>query len=158
MSDRARALADRFEQVNNEVIRAVESFSDAQWRATCTGETWSVGVTAHHLAGAHQAIAGVAQAIGTGQELPLITMEMIDQGNAQHAKDFANCTKQETLDLLRSGGAAAAGMVRGLSDEQLDRSAPLMGGPLMTAEQVIENILIGHTQQHFNSIQAAAGS
>ena len=34
--------------------------------------------------------------------------------------ESANCTKEETVALLRAGGTAAASMLRGLSDEQLD--------------------------------------
>ena len=50
MSERAEALAKRFEQVNDELIAAVEGCSDEQWRKTCSGEQWSVAVTAHHVA------------------------------------------------------------------------------------------------------------
>ena len=158
MSGRAEALAERFEQVNNELIAKVEGCSDQQWWATCQGEGWSVGVTAHHVAGGNRAIAGFVQTIANGEPMPPITMEQIDQMNAQHAQEFANCTKAETLELLRSSGEAAAGMVRGLNDEQLDRSQPLtvMGGQQVSAQQFIEMVLIGHVQGHLQSINAAA--
>ena len=38
MSERARALADRFEHANHELIATVEACSDAAWRAKTTGE------------------------------------------------------------------------------------------------------------------------
>ena len=93
--------------------------------------------------------------IAAWQPLPQRTPEMIDQANAQHAKEYANCTKEETLDLLRKNGATAASIVRGLSDGDLQRSGTLSGGRQMTGEQVIENILIGHPKSHLASIQAA---
>jgi uncharacterized damage-inducible protein DinB len=155
MATQAEALAQQLEAVNNELIGTVEGLSDAQWRATCAPEGWTVGVTAHHLASSHEPVAGLVMAVATGQQLPGITPEMIDAGNAQHAQQFANVGKQETLDLLRSAGPKAVGMVRGLSDEQLQRSAQLFPGTQFTAAQIAENILVGHPRQHLQSIRDA---
>jgi uncharacterized damage-inducible protein DinB len=157
MSERAANYASQFEALNNEMIAAVEQCSDEQWQQKTQSEGWSVGCTAHHLAGGHGPIAGFVQAIATGSEIPPITMEMIDAGNAQHAQEFANPSKQETLEMLRSSGANAASMVRGLSDEQLDRTAtlPLMGNQAVSAEQMIQMVLIGHVKEHLESIRAA---
>lgn len=154
MSERAKALADQFDQANGDLIRTVEKSSEAQWKATCAGEKWPVGVTAHHVAGGHETIAGIVQQIATGQPLPNITMEMIDQNNAQHAEQFKNCTREETAALLRSTGAKASATVRGLSDAQLARTARLMGGE-MSAQQFIERVLLGHLASHGASIRAA---
>ena len=54
-------------------------------------------------------------------------MDAINRGNAEHAIQFAHATKAETLALLRQSGAAAAAMVRGLGDTQLDRAGGSMG-------------------------------
>jgi uncharacterized damage-inducible protein DinB len=158
MGQRSQGLADRFEQANREIIATVERCSDAQWKSKTSGESWSVGVVAHHVAQSHEGIAGLVQKIATAQSMPGLTMDMIDQGNAEHAKKFANVTKDETLALLRKNGTAAASAVRGLSDEQLDRSAPLIGGQPMTAQQAIERILIGHVEGHHDSIKKAMGT
>jgi hypothetical protein len=159
MSERAAALATAFEDANNEVIAAVEGCSADQWAATCKDEGWSVEVAAHHVAVNHPIIAGLAQLVANGQPLPSITMDMIDAGNAQHAQEYANCTQAETLGLLRTQGQAAADMVRGLSDEQLARTAPMAfaGGQPWSAADLIERILIHHPQQHAASIKAATG-
>jgi uncharacterized damage-inducible protein DinB len=156
MSERARALAERFEQANNKLIAAVNQCSDEQWRANCQELGWSVAVTAHHVGAGHAVIADLASKVANGEELPPITMEMLDQMNAQHAQEHASCTKEETLAMLRDGGSAAAQAVRGLDDEQLGRSgALLVDMPPMTTEQVIENILIGHPRQHLENIRGA---
>jgi uncharacterized damage-inducible protein DinB len=158
MSQQSQALASRFEQASQEMIATVERCSDAQWKTQTSGEKWSVGVVAHHVAQAHEAIAGFVRMIATGQPLPPLTMDMLHQMNAEHAKQFANCTKAETLALLRKNAAAAASTIRGLSDEQLDRSQPVMGGPPMTAQQMVEQVLIGHLQEHYGSIKATVGA
>ena len=99
---------------------------------------------------------GLVQAMASGQEVPPLSMEQVDQGNAEHAQKFAGCTKEETLDLLRAGMTEAAGVLRGMTDEQLDRSAAvLVGVPSMNTEQVIENVLIGSATGHLASIRAA---
>jgi len=159
MSERAAALATAFENANNEVIAAVEGCTPDAWGRTCQDEGWSVGVAAHHVAVNHPAIVGLVQLIANGQPLPPITMEMIDAGNAQHAQEHANVSRDETLELLRSQGKATADIVRGLSDEQLDRTAALalVGGQEWSAADMIERILIGHPAGHGASIKAAAG-
>jgi uncharacterized damage-inducible protein DinB len=153
VSERARTLADSFEQANRDLIHTVERLSDAQWKAKTAGEGWSVGVVAHHVAGGHTGIAGFVQKIANGEHVS-VDMDAINRGNAEHAIQFAHTTKAETLALLRQNGAAAAAMVRGLGDTQLDRAGGSMG---MTAAQVIERVLIGHVRDHHGSIRQAVG-
>lgn len=154
MGAKAEDLANRFEQTNNQAIKAIEGIPDAKWKANCQSESWPVNVTAHHIASSHEPVAGIVGAIANGQPLPPLTPQMLDAGNAQHAQQFAGASKQETLEAMRKGGEAATKLVRGLSDEQLGRSAQLFGNE-MTAQGAIENILIGHVEQHLQSIQAA---
>jgi hypothetical protein len=83
----------------------------------------------------------------------------VDEFNAQHAREQATCTKAETLDLLRRNGRAAARVVRDLDDSQLDSSSTVISGmPPMTAQQVIERILIDHVHDHLSTIQTAIGA
>jgi hypothetical protein len=154
MRQRSDALARRFEQTNSEFAKAVEASSDAQWRAVCPDEGWTYGVTAHHVAMGTAGISGLVGALVAGAS-PALTPDLVDAGNAQHATEHANCTREETAKLLRENGAAAAQMVRGLSDEQLDKQGQFVGNE-MTAQQAIENILIGHVAGHLASLKAAA--
>ena len=55
---------------------------------------------------------------------------------------------------LRQQGDAAASMVRGLSDEQLDRAGELLGSQMRTRD-VIEHVLVGHVNNHLGSIREA---
>ena len=85
-------------------------------------------------------------------------MDMLNEGNAKHAKEFANCTKDETLALHKKGAAAAAAAVRGLSDAELDRSATVLAGmPAMTRATDVEGILIDHVDDHLGSIRKTIG-
>jgi hypothetical protein len=156
MGARGEQLAAQLEQANNDVIATIQGLSDEQWKAVTSEEGWSVGVLAHHIATSHEGISGLVQALGNGAPVPPITMDMINAGNAQHAQQFASVSKDETLDLLRTGGAKAVGVLRGLSDEQFDRSGQLLGGTV-TCQQITENILINHPRSHLQSIKKALG-
>jgi DinB family protein len=154
MGAKADGLAKQFEAKAQEATAVMERMSDADWKKTTAAEKWTVGVTAHHVAGAHEPIAGIVKTVSTGQSLPHFTMAMLDESNAKHAKEFANCTKAETIALHKKGVAAAAAVVRGLSDDQLTKSGTVLAGaPAMSAEQVITNILINHIDDHFGSIR-----
>lgn len=154
MAERAEALANKLEQANDDTIAAIGACSDEQWGKTCADEGWTVAVTAHHIASGYAPMTGLIQGLASGADLPALTMEQIDQSNSEHATQFASVSLQDTVDLLKSGGSAAVAAIRGLSDEQLDRSSVLLqGAPAMTTEQVVENVVIGSTTGHLASIK-----
>ncbi|MCE7989082.1 MAG: DinB family protein [Caldilinea sp. CFX5] len=158
MSQRAQELVQRFAAANNAMIQYIEGCSEADLNKVTSGEGWRVRVAAHHIGGSHEPVAGLAYLIATSAELPALTMEMFNQLNAQHAADYANVSKADVLAALQQGGAKAAGMVGGFSDEQLDRSAHVTAfGGVMSTQQVIENILIWHIDHHMASIKATVG-
>jgi hypothetical protein len=98
------------------------------------------------------------KAVAAGESLGAFGLEQLDEMNAQHAKDFANCTKAETIALHKTGVAAGTAAIRGLSDEQLEKSATvLLGVPPMTAEQLIASGLLNHIDEHFGSIRKTVG-
>lgn len=158
MSDRAQALADKFGDASNEMVRTVEGMSDNQWRAVCAGEERTAGVVAHHVASSYDGTFGIAQLGASGQPMPEFSSDALHGINAQHASDNANCTKEETLALLHEGGERVKSGIAGMSDEQLDRrlALPLFGSDEMTVEQLIDGLVIGHINMHLPSIQETA--
>ena len=155
MSERATTLADQLERVNDDLIATIEGCTDEQWQNACAGETWSVGVTAHHVATSTRDVGQLVRMVANGETFPPITMDTIHQQNERHARDYAGCTREETAALAREHGAAAVSLVRGLDDEQLNRSARVLGDQEMTAGAIVEHILIGHVDSHLQSIRAA---
>jgi Mycothiol maleylpyruvate isomerase N-terminal domain len=155
MGARADMLAKQFEAKADELTETIEKLSDTDWKKVTTAEKWSVGVTAHHVAGAHEPIAGMLKAVADGQTLPPFTMAMLDDSNAKHAKEFAGCTKAETLALHKKGVASAAATVRGLSDSELERTGTLLTDmPAMSVQQIVEGVLTDHVREHLDSIRA----
>jgi hypothetical protein len=158
MGAKSEDLAKRFEAKAREALVTLEQLSEADWEKVTAAEQWSVGVTAHHLAGGLEAVSSIVKVIAAGQSLGNFTGDMLDQMNAQHAKDHANCTRAETIELHRKGAETAAAVVRGLSDEQLAKSGTVFTGmPPMTAEQLITRGLLDHIDEHFGSIRKTVG-
>ena len=158
MRQRAKELSERFMRFNNEVIAFVEKCSDENWEKVCSDEKWPVGVVARHIAAGHYSAFGLAKMIVDGEQLPELTMETIDQGNAQHAKKHANCTRDEVLGILRENGSSIAEYVAELDDEALDRSSNLsLTGGNISVQQFIENIIIHSGTEHLTNMKSAAG-
>jgi len=157
MSDRASALADDFQRVNDELIQLVEGLSDAQWATRTEPEQWPVAVVARHVAGAHAFIARRVRAVAEGQQLPSMPPGGIDAQNARDAEQYADVSRDEVLSLLRANAADAASLVRGLSDDQLDREFTRPDGTSMRLTTLIENGLIGHPTSHGRSIRETLG-
>src|SRR5579862_9491209 len=152
MTERATALADRFEQINGEVIAFAEGCDDATWQTEVPDEQRTVGVVIHHVVGAYPVVIGWVTSLAAGQPVET-TMAQIDHLNARHKERFPQPDRAETIALARRNGATAAQFIRSLDDEQLDRKAPFGpgGGRPMNAAQVAEYVFIGHPTHHLAS-------
>jgi len=158
MGAKGDALAKQFEAKVQEATGVLEKLSDADWKKKTAGEQWTVGIVAHHVAGGHEGISGIIKTVAAGQSMPNFTLDALHEMNAKHAKEFANTTKAETVALHKKNAAAAAAVVRGLSDADLGRSGTVLSGmPAMTVEQIVTNILINHVDEHVRSIRTAVG-
>jgi len=155
---KGEAFARQFEAKVGEATALLERLSEADWKKTIAAEKWTVGVTAHHIARSYEAVTHIIQTIAAGQALPHFTPQMLDEMNAQHAKEFAGCTKPETIALHKKGAAAAAAVVRGLSDAELAKSGTVFTGmPPMSAEEMVKRALLDHIDEHFGSIRKTIG-
>ena len=154
MAAKGEALAKQFEVKAQEATTVLERLSDADWKKTTSAEKWTVGVVAHHMAGAHEAIAGIVKTVASGQSMPNFTMDMLHDMNAKHAQEHAKATKAETVALHKKSAAAAAAVLRGLGDADFAKSGTVLSGmPPMSAEQVVGGILMRHIEEHLGSIR-----
>ena len=159
MGAKGEALAKQFEGKAQEATAVMEKLSDADWKKVTAAEKWSVAVTAHHVAMAHEGIAGIIKTVASGQSMPNFTMDMLNEMNAKHATEFAGVTKADTVALHKKNAAAAAAVVRGLSDDQLAKSGKVLAeAPPMSAEQIVTGILINHIDDHYGSIRKTVGA
>jgi Mycothiol maleylpyruvate isomerase N-terminal domain len=127
MGAKTEALARQLEEKARDAVATLEKLGTADWEKVTAAEKWTVGVTAHHLAGSLEAVAGIVTGIVSG-EPPRgnFTRAMLDEMNAQHAKEHADCTRAETLALFQRRAATALAVVgsrRGLSVQRCLRRA-----------------------------------
>jgi len=158
MSDRAQSSADLIQAFNDAVLAFVDRCSEEAWHKTCSDEDWNVGVVARHIAAGHFQAIGMAQTILRGEALPALTMDqVIELGNA-HARDHADCTREEVQTLLKKNGDAAVAFVAQLSDEELDCKGQLdLFGGDVSVEQLVNHVIIQSGGEHLSSMQAAIG-
>lgn len=147
-------LATQIESVSDDLITTVEGCSDEQLRLTTEREQWPVAVVAHHLAMTYGSLAEMFAGMAADESFRLeFSADQLNESNAQHAREYANVGKQETLDLLRANRPVFAQQIRNLDDGQLDRTAGIVGGNELTVGQMIEGAGIYHTADHLESIR-----
>ncbi len=152
---RAEELAAAFVEAIDSVIKTVEALTGEQWRLKTAAEGWSVCVVAHHIA-VTSGIMGLEGILSGNPTLIIEDISNIDERNAQHAQEFADCTKDETLELLRHISSRVEQLVAGLTDDQLKarkvaRSEGLARVPV-TDEQWIAIMMLTHIASHHDSI------
>lgn len=156
MSRRVQDLVERLKAFNNEVIRFVEACSEEQWDKVCA-EEWNLGVVARHIGvGHYTGAADMAKMLVDGEKVPELTMEQIVEMANTHAREHADCSRAEVLDLLNSNGAALADYVADLDDAALNRSAhmELVGGEV-SAQQLIELVIFESGGEHLANMKKA---
>src|SRR5437762_10054557 len=70
MGAKTEALAKQFEGKARDAVATLQKLGDADWKKVTAAEKWTVGVTAHHLAGALEAVAGIVTGIVSGRRHP----------------------------------------------------------------------------------------
>lgn len=159
MSQQAKELSERLQAFSNQVIEFVESLSEEDWHKVCAWEEWSVGVTARHIGAGHLNIIWLAKMIINGEDLPELTMDKIFAIANEHAKEHADCTREEVLDILRQNGAAMADFVAELNADELERKGYIdASGGDVSVQQLIEFIVFQSAGEHFANIKTAASA
>ena len=113
----------------------------------------------HHVASIYPIEINVAHAVAEGKSITDVTWDVVANINAAHAAENANPIQSETIQLLLKNSREAADIVRALSDEELDRAAPvsLNSGAPMTAQFVIEDHALRHSWHHLARLRKALG-
>ena len=156
-SQRARGLADRLEYGARALAAFASALTEAQWRARVPRDGRKVGVVVHHVASVYPLEIQLAQTLAGGKPVEGVTMDNVHEMNAMHAKEHDTVTKEAALDLLRRNSAAAAAAIRALSDEELDRAAPvsLYSDAPLTCQFVLEDHAVRHSYHHLARLRGA---
>jgi hypothetical protein len=158
MSERAKDLSKRIALFTDDVVAYVDGLTAEDWRKVLDWEEWTAGVTARHIGAGHFRIFELAGMMVAGKELPQLTMDQINEMSNKDSREHSDCSKDETLEALRTNGAELAVFVAGLSDDELDRkgSMPAFGGEV-SVDQLIEYVIFQSAQEHLDNIKTAVG-
>jgi hypothetical protein len=155
MSISVNDVADDLLRANDELIAFVESCDDAAWKATVPGDEWSVAADAHHCAVGHRTAMGWIEHMRRGDDVPG-SRATHDEGNANHAEEYAEVGREETVALLRANGAEAARFLRGIRDDELAAQSthgPAGGVTLSVAQMAAA--FPGHVLAHLARMRVA---
>jgi hypothetical protein len=156
MSEVALCLAEHFEAANASFIAYIQGLAPGQWLTRCEGEERTVAALSHHVAWGYAIEIESFRAIAASQPLPPVTLAWLNDMNARNGEEYAECSLAETVELLQGNAARAAGVIRGLSDEHLQKSGRYLEHlPEMTVQRWLERVLLGHIAVHRRSIEEA---
>jgi DinB superfamily len=157
MKNRADALAHRLENGARALADFASSLTDEEWDIVVPHDGRKIGVTVHHVASMYPLEIELTQTIVAGKPIVGVTGDVVDDINAQHAREKDTVSKQEALDLLRRNSTAAAEAIRSLSDDDLDRATTvsLYGDAPLTAQFFLEDHPVRHSYHHLARLKAA---
>jgi hypothetical protein len=160
MSQRSNALAERLEEGALALAGFASGLTDAEWQLRLPRDGRKIGVVVHHVASVYPLEIQLAQTLAGGQPVVGVTPADVDEMNANHAVEHDAVTREEALDLLRRNSTAAAAAIRALSDQELDRAAPvsLYGDAPLTCQFVLEDHAVRHSYHHLARLIGAVNS
>lgn len=159
VSRRTNALAERLEHGARALADLANGLTDVQWQTRVPKDGRKVGVVVHHVAFMYPLEIQLAQTLAGGKPIEGVTWDAVHDINAKHANDNDAVTKDAALDLLQRNSTTAAAAIRALSDDQLDRAAPvsLNADAPLTCQFFLEDHAVRHSYHHLARIRAALG-
>jgi hypothetical protein len=156
MNRRSEPLATRLEAGAAALAAFAATLSEAEWQMRVPKDGRKIGVVVHHVASVYPIEIQLAKLLATGQPIAGVTWDAIDTMNRDHAKENDAVTKEAALALLASNSAVAAAGIRALSDEELDRAAPvsLNSNAPLTCQFFLEDHAVRHSYHHLARIRA----
>jgi len=157
MGQRSNALAARLQQGASTLADLAGGLTDAEWHTPIPKDGRTVGVVVHHVASMYPLEIQLAQRLAAGEPVAGVTWDAVHEINARHALENYDVTKEAALDLLQRNSSSAAAAIRALSDEQLDRAAPvsLNADAPLTCQFMVEDRAVRHSYHHLDRIRAA---
>jgi hypothetical protein len=151
----ASVMVDEYDAVMAEAIALAESCSDDEWRAVCASEQRTVGVLFDHVATGNPQVVRWINEFLAG--LPIvITPEILNSRNAEHAHHVQRRPRAETIDDLKTSTAATSEFLGSLTEDQLGvRSEFGWAGPQDVAW--VASAALRHPRGHLKSIREALG-
>jgi hypothetical protein len=158
-NQRSENLALRLEQGARALAAFAETLTPAEWETRTPKDGRKVGVIVHHVGNMYPLEIQLAEKLARGESISGVTWDDVAAVNAAHAKEYDAVSKEEALAFLRRNSAAAAAAVRALTDEELDRAAPvsLNADAPLTCQFFVEDHALRHSYHHLARLKSALG-
>jgi uncharacterized damage-inducible protein DinB len=157
MSSDVGLLLDKLRQLNAEVVQLVESISPEDWQRQHTGENWTLGITAHHIALGYGYGMGWIENASSGQPITT-TPSGIDALNAEGVTLYASLGQGEVVTRLNQNLATLEKVVLGLSETDLNRNVLWVTFGREVNALYLMGTTIRHTTNHLESLKQALNS
>ncbi len=159
MGKRSEALAVRLEAGAAALASFAATLSETEWQTRLPGDGRKVGVVVHHVASVYPIEIQLAHVLGAGNAITAVTWDAVHAMNHDHGEKHGGVTREAALALLTTNSADAAAAIRALSDEELDRAAPvsLNSDAPLTCQFMVEDHAVRHSYHHLAKIRAALG-
>lgn len=148
-------LVDTYDGVMAEVIAFAGSCSDDDWRTVCPGEQRSVGVLFDHIAVGNPQVVRWINEFLAGRPV-VITPEILNASNAEHARQVDERPRAETLADLKHGSARTSELLGTLTEDQLKISNEFGWAGTQDVAWVA-SAAFRHPRGHLKSIREALG-
>jgi hypothetical protein len=157
MNNRSEALAARLEAGATTLAAFAATLTDSEWQTRLPKDGRKIGVVVHHVATMYPLEIQLASLLASGQPVTGVSWDAVHKINRDHATENDGVTKEAALALLASNSAAAAAAIRALSDEELDRAAPvsLNSDAPLTCQFLLEDHAVRHSYHHLAGIRGA---
>jgi hypothetical protein len=155
MNKRSNALAERLEQGAEALIAFASGLTDAEWQTRVPHDGRKVGVMVHHVGNMYPLEMQVARLLAAGKPVVGVTVELVAEINAKHAKELDGVSREAAIEFVRQNSAAAAAEIRGLTDAELDRAATLSYNSDAPLTCQLEDHPVRHAYHHLARIKAA---
>jgi hypothetical protein len=159
MSNRSESLATRLEAGATALAEFAATLSETEWRTRVPKDGRKIGAVVHHVASVYPIEIHLASLLAAGQPITGVTWDVVAAMNAEHAKENDGVAKEAALALLKENSAVAAAAIRALSDDELNRAAPisLNSDAPLTCQFMLEDHAVRHSYHHLAGIRAALG-
>ena len=156
MSKRTDALATTLEEGARALASFASTLTEEEWQTRTPKDGRKFGVIVHHVASVYPLEIDFARSVASGKPAG-VTAGNVDDMNAGHAKENDAVTKEQTLDLLARNSAEAAAAIRALTDDDLDRAAPVpfYANAPVTCQFILEDHAVRHSYHHLARLRAA---
>ena len=157
LSQRSEALAIRLENGASALAAFASRLSEADWQTRVPKDGRKVGVVVHHVASMYPMEIQLAKLLAAGRPITGVAWDDVDTINRNHAIENDDVAKEAALALMKTNSAAAAAAIRALTDEELDRAAPvsLNSDAPLTCQFFLEDHPVRHSYHHLARIKSA---